>query len=160
MSAVRRRVRRSRDGTFELRIPTAELDVLRTLPPQLRDLLTQGDAAEDPAMRRLHPLAYPDDPEAAAEFDQFVRDDLTAQRLTSIDTMARTIDADRLSEDDLGAWLGAINDLRLILGVRLDVTEESLAADFADGAERSSSFALYLYLSSLEEEIVEALSKG
>ena len=155
-----RRVRRSRRGSFELRIPRAEIEILRTLPPQLRALLADGDPLEDPALRRLHPAAYPDDPEAAAEFDGYVRDDLTAQRLTAIDTMARTIDADRVSEEELSAWLGSINDLRLILGVRLAVTEESAPADFAGEPERESSFALYAYLSYLEEEIVDAFSKG
>ena len=159
MIAVSRRVRRS-GGTFELRIPDGELEILRTLPPRLRALLTEGDAREDPAMKRLHPSAYLDDPDAAAEFDGFVRDDLTARRMTSIDTMARTIDADRLSEDELAAWLAAINDLRLVLGVRLAVTEESDPGEFADGGERASSYALYGYLSYLEEEIVEALSRG
>ena len=155
-----RRVRRSRRGSFELRIPRAEIEILRTLPPQLRALLADGDPLEDPALRRLHPAAYPDDPEAAAEFDGYVRDDLTAQRLTAIDTMARTIDADRVSEEELSAWLGSINDLRLILGVRLAVTEESAPADFAGEPERESTFALYAYLSYLEEEIVDAFSKG
>ncbi len=155
-----RRVRRSRRGTFELRIPRAELDILRTLPPQLRALLSEGDPQEDPALRRLHPEAYLDDPEAAAEFDGFVREDLAAQRLTAIETMERTIGTDRVSEEELSAWLGSINDLRLILGVRLAITEESQPTDFAGDAERESSFALYAYLSYLEEEIVDALSAG
>lgn len=158
--AAGRRVRRSRRGTFELRIPRAEREILRTLPPQLRALLADGDRLEDPAMRRLYPAAYLDDPGATAEFDGFVRDDLTSQRLTAVDTMARTIDADRLSEDELAAWLASINDLRLVLGVRLAVTEESEAADFDTDPESESSFVLYGYLSYLEEEIVEALSKG
>lgn len=158
--AARRRVRRSRRGTFELRIPEPEREVLRTLPGQLRALLSDGDPLEDPALRRLYPAAYLDDPEATAEFDGFVRDDLTSQRMTAIDTMARTIEATRISEDELVAWLGAINDLRLVLGVRLNVTEESRPEEFAGEPERESSYALYAYLSYLEEEIVETLSKG
>jgi hypothetical protein len=143
-----------------LRIPDAERELLRTLPAQVRALLTDGDRQEDPALRRLHPSAYPDDPDAAAEFDGFVRADLTSQRMTALETMARTIDARSLSEDELAAWLGTINDLRLILGVRLGVTEESDPQEFADGGERESSSALYSYLSYLEEEIVDAVSDG
>jgi len=153
-----RRVRRSRRGGFELRIPQQEREVLGTLPDQLRELLATGDPLEDPAMRRLYPAAHLDDPEAAREFDGFVRDDLTAQRLAALDTMARTIEATTVSEDELVAWLAVINDLRLVLGVRLHVTEESLPADFAGDEEREASFALYSYLSYLEEEVVEALS--
>jgi hypothetical protein len=158
--AVGRRVKRTRRGSFELRIPDAERDVLRTLPGQLRELITQADPLEDPVMRRLYPAAYLDDPEAAAEFDGFVRDDLTAQRMSSIETMARTVDARSLGADELAAWLGAINDLRLILGVRLGVTEESEPGDFDGEPEREASYALYSYLSYLEEEIVQALAEG
>jgi hypothetical protein len=151
-------VRRSRRGRFQLRIPDVERDVLRSLPGQLRALITEGDAAGDPALRRLYPSAFLDDPDASAEFDGLVRGELTEQRLRAIDAMGRTIDAAELAEEDLLAWLGAINDVRLVLGVRLGVTEESQEEDFAGEAEREASFALYRYLSGLEEEIVEALS--
>jgi hypothetical protein len=157
---VARRIRRSRRGGFELRIPRPERDVLRTLPPQLRTLLAEGDPTEDPAMRRLYPSAYLDDPESSAEFDGFVRDDLTSQRVTAVDTMERTIDAEVVTEEELSAWLGSINDLRLVLGVRLAVTEESTPKDFAEDEDDAASFALYAYLAYLEDEIVQALSKG
>jgi hypothetical protein len=154
----RRRVRRGRSGTYELRIGTEERDVLRTLPGQLRELLVGGDRLEDPALRRLYPAAHLDDPAAAAEFDELAREELTAGRMEAIDTMLRTIDAPSLTGDELAAWLGAINDLRLMLGVRLAVTEESAAQDFAGDPEAEGTFELYGYLSMLEEEIVEALS--
>jgi hypothetical protein len=153
-------VRRSRRGGYELRLPKAERDVLRTLPSQLRSLLAEGDPTADPALRRLYPAAYLDDPESSAEFDGFVRDDLTAQRVTAVDTMERTIDAEVVTAEELAAWLGSINDLRLVLGVRLAVTEESTPQDFADDADDAASFALYAYLAYLEDEIVQALSKG
>ncbi len=130
--------------------------MLRTLPGQLRELLEGADPVEDAAMRRLFPAAYLDDTEAAREFDSFVRDDLTAERLRALETMAGTIDEDRLTEEQLLAWLGAINDLRLVLGVRLNVTEESEPQDFTGPDE--STFAIYAYLSYLEEEVVGALS--
>jgi len=157
---IGRRVKRSRRGGFDLRIPERERDILRTLPAQLRSLIEQGDPIEDPALRRLYPAAYLDDPQAATEFDTLVRDDLTAQRIAAIDAMNATIDAERVSEDELVAWVGAINDLRLVLGVRLAVTEESQPADFAGDPERESSYALFAYLGLLLEEIVEALSSG
>jgi hypothetical protein len=155
-----RRVKRSGPDRFELRIPAGERDVLRTLPGQLRALVVGGDAREDPALRRLYPAAYLDDPTAAAEFDGVVRDDLTEQRLAAIDTMTRTLDERRLNREEVEAWLAAINDLRLVLGVRLAVTEESEPRDFAGDEDDEASFALYAYLSMLEEEIVEALSRG
>ncbi|MEX2203003.1 MAG: DUF2017 family protein [Actinomycetota bacterium] len=155
--AIRHRIVRSSGGGFDLRIPRSERNVLRELPDQLRLLLDEGDA-QDPALQRLFPSAYPDDPVAAAEFDGFVRDDLTEQRMKAIGTMARTIDSAHLDEEEALAWLAAVNDLRLVLGIRLAVTEESEPEDFVGDEGTHGSYALYAYLSVLEEDIVEALS--
>jgi hypothetical protein len=152
------RIKRTHRGEFQVRIPQVERDVLRALPGQLRELLTGGADASDPALRRLFPPAYPDEPALSEEFEQLVRDDLVEQRVEAIDTMERTIDAERLSEDELVSWLGAINDLRLVLGTRLDVTEDTTELEVPAGDPRAQMFALYGYLSYLEEEIVGALS--
>jgi uncharacterized protein DUF2017 len=152
------RVKRVRGGRFALRITAAERDVLRSLPAQLRELLTERDVAASPDLRRLFPTAYPDDPEKAAEYDGMVRDDLMAERLAAIEVMERTIDSDRLSEVELLAWLSAINDLRLVLGTRLDVPEDLSELDVHPGDPRAESLALYAYLSILEEDAVAALS--
>jgi hypothetical protein len=154
------RVKRVRGGKFALRIPMAERDVLRTLPGQLRALLTGTNVAANPDLRRLFPPAYPDDPEKAAEYDGMVRDDLMAGRLSAIEVMERTIDSDKLSEDELLAWLSAINDLRLVLGTRLDVPEDMSELDVRPGDNRAEGLALYAYLSVLEEDAVAALSRS
>jgi hypothetical protein len=154
------RVVRTRDGAFEIDIPADQRDVLRSLPGQLRELLVDGGSADDAALRRLFPPADLEDAEHAAEYERLVHDDLLAQRNAAIDTMERTVDADRLSEDELVGWLGAVNDLRLVLGTRLDVTEETTTGDFREGDPRANAYALYVYLSYLEEQIVEALSEG
>jgi hypothetical protein len=152
------RVKRVRGGRFALRISGAERDVLRSLPAQLRQLMTGQDAGANPDLRRLFPTAYPDDPEKAAEYDGMVRDDLVAQRLAAIDVMERTIDSDRLSEEELLAWLSSINDLRLVLGTRLDVAEDLSELGVTPDDPRAESLALYAYLSILEEDAVAALS--
>jgi hypothetical protein len=87
-----------------------------------------------------------------------VRAELTASHLTSIDVMEATIDAERLDEDQLVAWMGAINDLRLVLGTRLEVTEELYEEGMSEGDPRMPSFVLYTYLGWLEEQVVEALA--
>ena len=150
-------VKRSRRGGFDLRIPARERDVLATLPDMLRALLVEGDP-KDPVLQRLFPNAFADDEEASTEFREIVHDDLLEQRLAAIDTMERTLRSDRLSEDELIAWLAALNDARLVLGVRLAVTEEATPADFAGDPETESAFELYRYLSFLQEYVVEALS--
>ncbi|HEX9124187.1 MAG TPA: DUF2017 family protein [Actinomycetota bacterium] len=152
------RVKRTRKGDYLLRLTANERDVLRTLPGQLREMLTSGGASEDPGVQRLSPPAYLDDAASSEEFDRLVRDDLVAQRMSAVDEMERTVDAERVNEDELTAWLGSINDLRLVLGTRLGVTEEMTPADLARDDPRAASFALYAFLSVLEEDVVAALA--
>ena len=155
-----RRVKRSRLGGYVVRLPSAEREVLGSLPPMLRELLLSEQDPQDPVLRRLFPSAFLDDERATAEFDSVVRDDLVGQRLAAIETLERTVGSDRLSEEELSAWLASVNDLRLVLGVRLAVTEESSPEEFSGDPETEQAYALYAYLSYLEEEMVEALGGG
>jgi hypothetical protein len=151
-----RRIKRTRRG-FEVRIPTDERDVLRTLPEQMRAVLGEGER-DDPVMKRLYPSAYLDDESAAAEFDTAVRDDLTRERLDAVEGFERTLDAKTLTEEELAGWLAVMNDARLVLGVRLSVSEETVPSDFQGNETAMASYALYAFLSYLVEEIVDALS--
>jgi Domain of unknown function (DUF2017) len=149
-------VHRTRGGRFRLRLTDEEREVLRSLPGQLREILN----TDDPALRRLHPPAYQDDPEREAEYRRLVRDDLLRQRLQALDVMEATIDASTLDQEQMTAWLAAINDLRLVLGTRLDVTEEIYEEGIPPEDPRAATFALYQYLGWLEEQVVAALAAG
>ncbi len=66
----------------------------------------------------------------------------------------------RLSEPEAQAWLRALNDVRLALGVRLDVTD-----DFDERVEeiepedpRLPYVEVYQWLAFLQESLVRALS--
>ncbi len=157
---ISRRVKRSRKGGFELRIPADERDLLRSVGPQVRELLVQGpvQSGEDPAVDRLFPVAYPTDEDRETEYRLLVHDELMSSHLGALAVLEETADADRLEEDELLAWMRALNDVRLVLGTRLDVTEEGdeRPADRRD--PRAPAFAVYDYLTYLQGEIIEALS--
>jgi hypothetical protein len=146
-------VARTRDGDYRVRLSNHERDLLRTLPRQLRALL----AEDDPSLVRLFPPAYADDPAADAEFRRLVRDGLMDGKLAALSELERTAAADRLSEDELGAWLGALESLRLALGTQLEVTEETYDA-FDPDDPHAPELALYGWLSWLQEQVVRALS--
>jgi hypothetical protein len=155
MSTARDRlVDRTPDGRYRLRLKAEERNLLRTLPAQLLAIL----GTDDPALRRLHPPAYQDDPEREAEYRRMVGDDLLEQHRDALRIMADTGDADSLAPEEMSAWLGALNDLRLVLGTRLDVTEELVEEGVPDDDPRAPAFALFGYLGWLEERIVEAVA--
>jgi len=72
--------------------------------------------------------------------------------------LAETAQAERLTGEQAQAWLTALNDLRLVLGTRLGVTDDSLLEGLTENHPRAAELALYAYLSWLQEQLVEALS--
>ena len=147
-------MQRTDEGEIRLLLSREERTLLASLPGQLRELLD----SEDPALRRLRPPAYPDDPLRDAEYRELVGDDLDRQHRQALDVLERTVDAETLDEEQASAWLSALNDLRLVLGTRLDVTEELYESGVPDGDARAPAFAVYLYLGWLEEQLVEVLA--
>ena len=153
-----RRVRRSRKGGFDLRLPESERQLVSSLVGQLRGVLTGDHVTGDPGLRRLFPSAYADDAARDAEYREMVHDDLLAARLGALDVVEATVGAANVDEAQLLAWMGAINDLRLVLGTRLDVSEET-AFDADPDDPEAPALAVYQYLSFLLESIVDALSR-
>ena len=81
------------------------------------------DDPDDPDLRRLFPRAH-DDPESEEQYRSLVRDQLLDGRWKAAATMRETLRKDTITADEADAWLRALNDLRLVLGTRLDVTED------------------------------------
>ena len=159
---IGRRVKRSRRGGFELKIPPQERQLLRSLGPELRELLVHQAATaqpgEDPALDRLFPVAYPTDDDRQTEYRLLVHDELLSSHLAALAVLEETADAERLDEDQLLAWMRALNEVRLVLGTRLDVTEEGDERPVDRNDPRAGAFAVYDYLTYLQGEVIEALS--
>ncbi len=144
-------------GGVQVRLPSGLRDVLRSLCDQLETLLTTEDPSSDPALARLSPAAYPDDPLRELEFEQMAGDDLAAGRLAALRELRDTAGADTLDEEQALAWLRTLNDLRLVLGTRLDVTEESGVEDFAGDEAMEAAFQLYGALGLIQGELLLAI---
>jgi hypothetical protein len=139
-------------------IPTsAELDAMMGFSPRTR-------APLDPALARLLPDAYRDDPDASGEFRRYTEQSLRSAKQEVAQTVLDTLPADggpvKLSREQAQSWLRALNDVRLTLGVRLGVTEE-----FEDEWRqldpldpRATAFEVYAWLGDVQESLVQALS--
>jgi hypothetical protein len=143
-----------RGGGYRLTLDGDERDALRGLCDQLRGLIEE----EDPGVGRLFPAAYRDDPVASAEYDGLVRGELVAGRLEALRVVEDTAGAERLDHEQLAAWCGALNDLRLVLGERLGVTEDLYVTGIRRNDPRAPQLALYGWLTWLQGEVVEALA--
>lgn len=124
----------------------------------------------DPVLERLFPRAYPEpeDVERDADYHRLVHDDLLQEKLANLDVVTSTLDRGtvslrrwtvELTEDEAGSWLGAVNDLRLALGVRLRITED-FDGDIDPSDPQAAALHVLSYLGWLEENLVDALSSG
>lgn len=152
-----RLVRRRRDG-YELRFTDEERDLLRQILGELRALLIAENPASDPGVARLFPPAYPDDLLENLDYERTAGNGLLAERLATLDEAEAALAEPLVSEEALMALLRAVNDLRLVYGVKLDVTEEAGRADFTDERERAT-WDLYVWLGWVVEHIVSGLGE-
>jgi hypothetical protein len=149
------------DGTVVLRLGEAERELFTTLLPQLRALLVDeaGDATTgptDPLLARLFPDALPGDAEGAEAYRSLVHDDLLGARLNAIDLLEAGLEHDPivLDEEQLGTWMRTVNELRLVLGTRLDVSEEDELGRL-DSSD-APLYGAYAWLGVLLEDLVHA----
>ncbi|MFF3393146.1 DUF2017 domain-containing protein [Streptomyces sp. NPDC002669] len=130
----------------------------------------------DPALARLFPEAYGDEDgelrAASAEFRRFTENDLRARKRDDALVVVRTLDALttaangsavlELTADESRNWLGTLNDLRLTIGTRLEVSEEDEGEAgslyrLPDSDPRKPMVMAYLWLGGLQETLVETL---
>ncbi|MEU6539388.1 DUF2017 domain-containing protein [Streptomyces sp. NPDC047000] len=151
----------------------------------LAELFAEGpsEPPSDPVLKRLFPDAYrdpesePDSPleaeerrQHSAEFRRFTENDLRAGKrenalavIRSLDALGSPGDGNVVLELDPGEvrrWLGALNDLRLAISTRLDITGEDdtdVLYGLPDDDPRKPLVMAYLWLGGLQETLVTTL---
>ncbi len=170
------------EESFMLDLSESEKDVLINLSGQLVEILAERvDAAhadpleklvgitghdsppDDEVLLRLLPNAYAD-PVDSSEFRRYTESDLRRKKsqhamLVRSQIMELESGSIMLDYDEAKAWLGALNDIRLALGVRLKVDEianEGLDLLSPEDPMRAV-FAVYSWLGWMQESLVLAL---
>jgi len=123
------------------------------------------ETPEDPVLARLLPDAYQDDPEAAGEFRKYTESSLREAKKyfaqTLLDTLPPSGGKVKLTGDQARDWLRALNDIRLMFGVRLEVTEdfEDQLAALSPEDPKVAAFEVYGWLGAVQESLVQALAR-
>lgn len=166
---------------IELRLPHVESVLLTELvgqidallePPPTKDPLealvglreTAPPPPEDPAVARLLPDPYPDDPVASDNFRRRRMDDALARKRDAARRVLASLPAPGdvlvLDEESAQDWLTTLNDLRLVLGTRLGLTDDDSTSELEhldpDDPRRPVA-AVYAFLTELLDDLVRAL---
>jgi|BarGraNGADG00212_1021973.scaffolds.fasta_scaffold17155_3 hypothetical protein len=151
-----------RRGVVRLRLEPVEAAVLASMIDDLATTLeADALAPDDPVRRRLFPDGYRDDDAASAEFRALTETSLLTDRTGRARGCARQLAGGatvlELEADDGERWIQVLNDLRLALGTRLDITEDEseLDPDDPDFEQRS----LYHWLTAVQDSLVRALTR-
>jgi uncharacterized protein DUF2017 len=159
---------RTKEGAVRVTLSKPERDLLRSLPDELRGLYTV-ERDDDPVRSRLFPRAYldPTAEDAEREWRELVQPQLVNERLLALDRLVASLEQGEerrggtvvaeLDDDDAAAWLGVLNDARLALGTRLEVTEELDIEALDPRDPNAPAFAAYAWLTYLQGELVETL---
>jgi len=153
----------------------AELDppeaaLLRQVVAEIRDVLsaerpaagsggTEGVA--DPVAQRLLPDGHRSDPDLAEDYRSLTEAGLRSEKLADADLVLESVSPDGglvdLDQDAAEAWLRTLNDVRLAIGVRLDVQETD---DPMVAAEETGNpwWAAYSWLTAVQGLLVDVLA--
>jgi hypothetical protein len=142
-------------------VPAADPDPLAALVGMTADA-TPPPPPEDPALLRLLPDAY-DEPAGAAEFRRLTDDELRRGKAMALTRLADDVDKGRdvveLDDDGADSWAQALNDIRLVLGVRLGIEEDGYGWQRAIPPDdpRGPLAAAYTWLTGVQERLLGAL---
>lgn len=154
-------VRVGRDR-FDLHLEPEERRIIGSLVGELRGELDDPQGSgPDGALARLYPPAFPDDPEAEASYADLVHADLVDVRRQRVALVEATVEAEVLDEAQASAWLGVLNDLRLVLGASLGISDDEDAdRPPRPGEPDAMRRAVFAYLGWLVGSFTDALAEG
>lgn len=146
-------IRRGRRGEIRVDLDSQERALLRQVATELSALL--DEVPDDPSLSRLKPPAHEDEA-LEREYRALTGPQLDAGRKAALATMASTAGQDVLSGEEADAWLRALNDVRLVLGTRLDIAED-FDWDGIEGNPQAPELAVYAYLAWIQEQLLDAV---
>jgi hypothetical protein len=147
------------------RFDPAESGIVGLLLDQLEQLLAadEDDLGDDPVLARLLPEGHRGDPRLAADYRELTESALRGGKADDLATVRATLPLGggdvRLDPEQAAAWLRSTNDLRLALGTRLQITEDTEPPEDATG-EEGQQLAVYYWLTALQGSLVDALAAG
>ena len=162
---------RRHGDTCVARFAADEVAVLRQVSTEVIGLLTEGFDRDDPVVERLFPDGYRDDAEQAAEFRRYTEGDLKTAKIDQAGAILASLPDDgpgevHLDVETAEAWLRGINDVRLAMGTRLDVSADTDLGDELDDAvlhdpasSRVFQLSVYAYLGYLQESLLNSLAE-
>jgi hypothetical protein len=157
---ARVRITSAPGGGVRLDLPDELRELIASLGRQFEELLHDPDAADDPGLARLFPPAAIDDPLQTLGFEQLMGQAVRDGKLESAAILRATAEHRRLSVDEAHAWMRGLNDIRLLIGTRLQITDDGDVDALLEDPLLEQAAVIYVALSELVELLVRAVDPG
>ena len=122
--------------------------------------ITVADRPQDPGVLRLFPDGYAD-AEAAAEFRRYTEQGLRESKYAAAAVVRESLAGEAeplvLTPGQADAWISALNDLRLLLGTRIGVSQDpEQFAELDDDDPMAKMVATYEFLGWMQATLLHA----
>lgn len=147
-----------RPGKAKLHLRPGEVQLLDRMLGELDGVVASAD--EPAVSQRLYPAAVPDDPAASEHFRELTENALRTgrqERIAACRTELAALPIQLGDPDAARRWLQVLNDLRLVLGTRLGVTEDGRPEIDPEDTAAMAPWAIYDYLTGVQDMVVQAL---
>ncbi len=138
---------------FAVNIGARERAVVKAVCEDLLGALE--DPAAAPLLRRVYPVAHVTDATIDEAYQEMVHSDLVTSRRQALERIIASTQEKELDREQLEAWMIGLNTVRLVLGTRLDVGEDSPPELEPDDPDLPA-WAVYEFLGGMVDSIVRS----
>ena len=156
-----------KNGGARLSFTDVERQTLASMLGDLAEALAEdGLQREDPVYQRLYPDGYsgPVEDEVQQEFRGLTETGLREQRIERVtacsdELLAAADGRVEIDQDGFDRWLRVLNDVRLAIGTRLNISEDDEHWDIDPTDPSSAAYLLYGWLTEVQDTVVRLALK-
>jgi Domain of unknown function (DUF2017) len=153
-------IARTRGGAV-LQLDADERSLMHQLLGEMRTLLQSNSSRADEVTQRLFPDAYNNEHDAE-QFRELTDSDLRSDKLQAVDEVDDQLAKDgavelELQRGSVASLLAVLTDLRLAIGTRLAVTEETMGAELDPSDPETPALSVLHWLGWIQELVLSAI---
>lgn len=150
------------DDGLRVELEAHEAGILRELTREMRMLLEADLPPNDDVLERLFPRAHDDEQDEAA-YRELVGNELRDVKLEAVRIVEEQLGADgpfdhTIPDGEIHEWLRLINDMRLAIGVRLEVDEAKMSREFDPRDPEAPALSVLHWLGWVQESILKEMA--
>ncbi|MCL5077540.1 MAG: DUF2017 domain-containing protein [Actinobacteria bacterium] len=148
-----REIEKVGDDRFKIELA----DQVRQLLLDLKEMTLTHVVSESPIAKRIFPTAYNNSPEMELDFEKLTREPLMNHHQENLSLFERSLFKNEINQEEVLAWISALNNMRLILGTALDIQEDQEIPKETD--PNYEGYLVYDLITYLQGALIEEIQR-